>query len=195
VNIIPAAVVTMNSARCQSPLDDSRHSERVSPGQMLLDLVERMPGEVLVDLCDDPRFHVVVEGIAQVGQGARRSGNNRRLHLAFAYQFLERVGDLPGEAMFVDLVPVGLLNGAALVLGIGAREKPSWPIAALIVGRRILIDEHLFRREIGEFLVADVAQKQRLAAVADKHDRVVWNVDFVAHESSTDSSTSCRPIS
>lgn len=41
-----------------------------------------------------------------------------------------------------------------------------------------MIVEHLLGLQIGEFLVAFVAQKQRLAAIADEYERIMGNFYF-----------------
>jgi hypothetical protein len=163
------------------------------PRQMPLDLVDRMMGEILVHLRDDARLHIGVEGLAQVGERARRRSDNGGLHVALAHQLFERVGDLASEAVLLDLVPVGRFDGAALVLRSRPRGQPARTLGALVAGQRVVVDEHLFGGQIGKFLVAGVAQKQRLAAVADEHDRVMRNADLGAHGSSCDTNAARLP--
>jgi hypothetical protein len=89
---------------------------------MSLNLVDGMFGEVFVDFCHHAGLHVAVEGLAQFGQSARRRRNDHRLHFAFAHQFLERIGDQTGKAMFFELMPIGWLYRAAAVWGGWTRE-------------------------------------------------------------------------
>jgi hypothetical protein len=51
------------------------------------------------------------------------------------------------------------------------------------MSRRIYIDEYPFSPEVRKFLVTMIAQKQRLASIADEHNRVARNFNL-AHASS-----------
>jgi len=61
----------------------------------------------------------------------------------------------------------------------GAREPAAGAIRSLLVGGWVLfVDEDTLGHEIGELLIAGVAQKQRLAAVADENEGVMGNSGF-----------------
>jgi len=142
---------------------------------MLLDLADRMLGEILVDLGDDPSLHVGMEGVSELRQRARRCGDDQRLGVAFAYEPLHGGGDALGKPLLLELVPVGRVEAAALI-GVGSLEAASRPIGALLAAGRVLIDEDPFGGQIEELLVARVAQKQRLATVADENQGVMRNL-------------------
>ena len=112
---------------------------------------------------------------------AVRSKAGQRLHFALAHQLFERFGYPAGKTVFFDLMPIGCFDRAAR--GADARETAAGPIDALLMSRRVVIDEYPLGLEFGEFLIAVIAQKQRLAAVAHEYDRAVRNPDF-RHEPS-----------
>jgi hypothetical protein len=60
-----------------------------------------------------------------------------------------------------EFVPIGIVDTAAYVCS-GALESAAGPIAALLVGWRIISDEHALEPEVQELLVAYVAQEERL---------------------------------
>src|ERR1043166_7186717 len=109
---------------------------------MLLDLADRMLGEVLVDLGDDPPLDVGMEGMAQLRQRARRRRHDQGLGVALAHELLHGGSDAMGETLLLELVPVGGVEAAALA-GLGALEAATGLVAALLVRRRIVVDEDL----------------------------------------------------
>ena len=64
----------------------------------------------------------------------------------------------------------------------GRREGPAGGVGSLLVGRRILVGENALGHQIGKLLVAFVAQKERLAAVADEDESVMRNGELVHSE-------------
>src|SRR5262249_29729377 len=149
---------------------------------MLLDLVDGMLGKVLVDLGDDPLLHVGVERTTQVRPRPRRRDHDERLGLALAHERFHRGGDAMSEAMLLELVPVGISYTAAEVCA-GAFESAAGPVAALLVRGRIVVDEDAFGLKIRKLFVAGVEQEERLAAVADKHERVMRDLKLVHGQS------------
>src|SRR5271166_4462316 len=136
-----------------------------------------MSGEVFVDLCDRPRLYHVREGAAQVSQCPRRGGDHDRGRVAFAHQAVQRFGHALCEPVLLDFMPVRRLHGAAPRRA-GAGEGAAGPVGPLLMGGRIVVDEHLLGDEIRELLVAFVTKEKRLAAVADENVRVVRNEGF-----------------
>jgi len=141
---------------------------------MFLDLVDRMLGKVLANFCDDPLLHVGVKRISQICQGPRRRDNDECLGLALMHELFHRCGDAMNEAMLLKLVPVGISDAAAEVRP-GALESAARPVGALLVRGWIVVDEDAFGLKVRKLLVAGVVQEQRLAAVADKHESVMWD--------------------
>lgn len=140
---------------------------------MLRDLVDRMPGEILVDLGDDARLDVGMKGFAQIGQRSRGGHDNKRLHVALANELLHCACHAPREAMLLEMVPVGGLDRGSLShWAIQAART----IGALLTRGRILILVHLLHLQAWMQRIAVVAQEQGLAAVANKHERVVRDV-------------------
>src|SRR6516165_3356088 len=113
---------------------------------MLLDIVERMLGEILVDLGYDPHFDIGMERLAQIGERTRRRDDKQSLDAALTYDFLKRRGHLMGESMLLEHVPVGLSDAGAA--GADRRMRPARAIGALVMGRRVFIGEHLFGFQI-----------------------------------------------
>jgi hypothetical protein len=80
--------------------------------------------------------------------------------------------------MFFEIMPVRRLH-RAVTRGVRAHRCSAGAIRALLVRRGILIDKHALGHQIGEFLVAIVAYEQRLPAVADEDERIVWDNGFL----------------
>ena len=76
------------------------------------------------------------------------------------------------EAVLLQVMPVGLLHAAAAMRS-RALKAASGPVGTLLVGRRIFLGEDALDLQIGELLVAVIAQEKRLAAVADEHQGVM----------------------
>src|SRR6516164_5519740 len=84
--------------------------------------------------------------------------------------------------MLLKLVPVGISDSATQVRA-GALECTAGPVAALLVRGRIVVDEDSFGLKIRKLFVAGVEQEERLAAVADKHERVMRDLKLVHGQS------------
>jgi hypothetical protein len=91
---------------------------------------------------------------------------------------LHRRSDPLSEAVLLEIVPVGDFN-AATEIRAGALEGATRAVRALFVRRRVIIDEDALGLEIRKPLVAGVAQEQRLTAIADEHEGVLGDVEFV----------------
>ncbi len=103
----------------------------------------------------------------------------RAVRAALAHDRLQNLGGALGEAMLLDLMPVGRLHRAARA-GMGAVEGAAGLVGSLFAARRIfLAGHHAFGHQIGVFLVALVAQEQCFAAVADEDEGVVGKRDFM----------------
>src|ERR1017187_2065262 len=118
-----------------------------SAGKMFLDLVHRMVGQILRQLGDDALLHVRMERLAQIGQGPGRARDHQSLDLAVADQPFERGGDIAGELVLLEIVPVGALDAAAAAAA-GARIGAARSVGALVVRGRIYIFEYPLDPEI-----------------------------------------------
>src|ERR1700724_695574 len=128
---------------------------------MLLDLANGMVGEILVELGDDPALYVRMERSAQIRQRARRRDHYQRLRFSLAHERLHGACDSVHETMLLEIVPVRVFHCAAQI-GAGALERAAGPIAALLMGRGVLVLEDPLGLEVGKFLVALVAKKSAL---------------------------------
>ena len=147
------------------------------PAKMLLDLGDRVLGEILVDLRHDLLLHVVVEGFAQIGERARRRHHDQGLDLALAHDLLQHRRHVVGEFVLFQVVPVGLRDARSAEAD--RRMLPAWTVGALLVGGRVfLVDEDPLGLEVEVLRVAFVAQNQRLAAVADENIGIMRNGHF-----------------
>jgi hypothetical protein len=99
--------------------------------------------------------------------------------VALPHQLLERFRHHAGEMVLLQIVPIGLLDRAAAMPDAG--EAAARSVGALLMGRRVVIEEDALGLEVGVLLVTFIAQEQRLAPVADENNGIVWNVDF-GHE-------------
>ena len=106
--------------------------------EVLLDLVDRLLGEILVDLGDDAGLDVLVQRLAQVSEGARGCGDQQRLDVALAHQLFERFRHHAGEMVLLQIVPIGRFDRAAA--GPNAGVAAARPVSALLVGRRVLVE-------------------------------------------------------
>src|SRR6516165_5523765 len=79
--------------------------------------------------------------------------------------------------MLLQIVPISVSDTAAQISP-GPLECAAGPVTALLVGRRVFVDENPFGLQIGKFLIAGIAQEQRFAAVADEYECVVRNVEL-----------------
>src|ERR1700676_4507214 len=147
---------------------------------MLADFVDRMLGEILVDLRNDLLLHVVMKSFAQIGERTRRRDHDQSLDLALAHHLLKRCGGFVRKLMFFQLVPVGLADARAARTDRGMR--PARAVAALVVGRRILlVDKDPLGLEVRKFRTAFITENERLMAVTDKNIGVMGNSDIRSH--------------
>jgi hypothetical protein len=91
-----------------------------------------MVGEILADFGHDPLFHVRMEGPAQIGQRARRCGNDKRLDRAAAHHILQRRGDPFNKTMLFEVM-------AAAPMRAGAAKGRTRLVGAWLMGRRIFV--------------------------------------------------------
>lgn len=148
-------------------------SENVS-----LDFPNGVLGQILADFGHDPFLDVGMEGTPQIGKGARRRDNDERRHVTRAHDVLQSGGHALRKAVLLEVMPVGLLH-AAVPMRPGALDAPSGSVGSLFVGWWVLLGKHLLGLQIGELLVALIAQEQGLAAVTDEDHGVVRYCDFV----------------
>jgi hypothetical protein len=80
--------------------------------------------------------------------------------------------------MLLELVPIRRIHTAAEVRA-GPLEHASRSIGALLAGRRVLVREHAFGPQIGELLIAIIAQEQCLSTVPDKYKDAMRDVQLV----------------
>ena len=113
--------------------------------------------EIFVNLGDDLAPQRVRKRVTQLGQRPGRRHDHECADVAGLIKGAERGGHTLGEAVFGDLVPVGLVHAAAPSAEVfdGA---PRAVAAKLRRGRVRLVLEHRGRLPIGERLVAFVAQ-------------------------------------
>src|SRR6516164_3976667 len=145
---------------------------------MFLDLSNRMLGQVCPHFSNNPMLHVGMESTSQFCQRAWRSRNDECLHIARADKFFHSSSYAPGEAMLPEFMPVSRLHAATAVCSC-TLECASWAVAALLPRGRIFLDEDTLSRQIEKFLIANIAQKQRLAPITDEHQRVMGNSELV----------------
>ena len=63
-----------------------------------------------------------------------------------------------GEAVLLQVVPVGLFDAAAAMRS-RALDAASGPVGTLLVGRRVLLGEDTLNPQIGKLRVAGIAQE------------------------------------
>jgi hypothetical protein len=143
---------------------------------VLFDLVKWALGEILVNPGDDASFNVTVQITPQVGQSPRRCGYDQRSDMALTHHFLEHCGYCTDEMMLLEVMPISRFDGAAS--GTHAGETAPWPVGALLMSWWVVVDEHPFGPQVWVFFVTVIAQEQRFAAIPDKNDCVVWNLDL-----------------
>ena len=101
---------------------------------MRFDVRDRVVGQVLADFGDDALLHVGMEGAAQVGERARRRGDDDGGHVVGAHEFFQFRRHAFDEPMLLEMMPVGLFHGAATMRA-SALDAASGPVGALFVGR------------------------------------------------------------
>src|ERR1700682_2856697 len=146
--------------------------------KVLFNFSERMFGQVLVYFRDNACLYISMECVSQFGEGFRRSHYDESLDLVRPDHLFHRRCDLLREAVLFDVMPIGWFESAPTACD-GSFAHPSRPVAALLVGRRILLLKHPVSPEIRKFRVAIVSQEQGLSAVADKHQGIVGNFQHI----------------
>ena len=141
---------------------------------MLFNFSDRMLGQVFVYLRDNASFHIGMERVAQLSERSWWRHNDEGLRLAGPDHLFHGRGDLSRKVMLFDIMPIGRFSSASAAWQRGLAH-PSWPVAALIVSRRIYVLEDLLDPEIWRYRVAIISQEQGLSTVADKHQRIMRN--------------------
>src|SRR5271166_5568137 len=113
----------------------------------------------------------------QVCQYARGRRNDQRRRGALSHHILQSGGHPLSKTILLDFMPVRRLDSAVADC-VGAREGATGAIGSLFVGWGIVIDENALGQQIGKLFVAFVAQKKRLAAVADENESVMRNSEL-----------------
>ena len=114
---------------------------------MLFDLSNWTLRQILANFGDDQAFHVGMKGVAQVCQRAGRGYDNERCRLAFTHQLFQSSRDMARKTVLFEIMPVSRRHLAA---AIGPRpfEYTARSISALLVSRRVLINEDALRFQI-----------------------------------------------
>jgi len=109
-------------------------------------------------------------------------------HRVLSEPFAETFGHLPGEPVLFQPVPVGFLDRAAVCAGRTGRHgaargcavvEPAGRVGALFARWRIALLVLAEDFEVGELLVALIAQEQRLLAIGDHDPAIVLEPDFM----------------
>src|SRR5688572_6283546 len=95
----------------------SRHS---GGKQDFPDIEDGMVGECLGDFADNLLGHFLVQLLAQFAEHQRRCDQDDFLEVAAMRHTVEQIRYLVGKADLADLVPVGIVDGAAM---------HRWPVA------------------------------------------------------------------
>ncbi len=81
--------------------------------------------------------------------------------------------------MFFQIVPVGLrFHPGPAIANTCRTSGPGLVGALLCASAGLFVGENLFSSEVWKFLVAVIAQKQRLAAITNKNKRIVRDFDL-----------------
>jgi hypothetical protein len=98
------------------------------------DVVDRVIGQILPDLGDDPRLDVFMKGTPQLGERSRRSCNNQRRNVALPHRVFECGGDMVDEPVLLEMMPVGLLHAATPVRPGARKLRPGRSVPCSRVG-------------------------------------------------------------
>src|ERR1019366_7427680 len=142
---------------------------------MLFNFPDRMLGQILVYLGNNACLHVGVECISQFSESPRRSNYNEGFHLARPDHLLHGGSDLSCEAMLLDVMPIGWLDGTPL----RSLANVPRPLGTLLVAGWIFLLNNLLSLEVRKFLVAIISQEQGFSTVADKHVSIMRNFEFI----------------
>src|SRR5690348_15408514 len=99
---------------------------------MSLDFTNRVLGKILVDLGNDERPNVGMEGVSEIGKCPGRRHDDESGYLPLADYPLHFGSDKPGETVLFDVVPVDGLDRAALARMLRLADA-SGPFASLFV--------------------------------------------------------------
>ena len=102
-----------------------------------------------------------MESASQISERARRRDHDERRYVAMAHQILKCTRDPVNEAVFLEVMPVGLFHAAAAV-GSRALDATPGPVGALLMGRRVFLGEHALGPQIGELLVPALRRNSAL---------------------------------
>ena len=94
-------------------------------------------------------------------------------------RLIDAVGHGAGEALLLQLMPVGILHGASARRERG--EAAAGTIRSLLMRRRIVVNARLDDAKVEEFGVAVILKKQRPAAVANQDPGAIADGKF-AHD-------------
>lgn len=145
---------------------------------MSFNFPDRVLGQVFADFGNDPFLDIGVEGVPQIGERARRRDDDQRCDAALAHHFLQSRRHPLDEAVLFQSMPVGLFNTAAAVRS-RVRKTDYGPVGSLLVGRRVLLGEDALGLQVGEFLIAGIAQEESFAAVTDEDEGVMRYCELV----------------
>jgi len=134
--------------------------------------------QVLVYLGNNASFHVGMERVSQFSERSWWRHHDEGLRLAGPDHFFHGRGDLSRKVMLFDIMPIGWFDSASAAWQCGLAHA-SWPVAALIVSRRICVLKNLLDPEIWRYRVAIISQEQGLSTVADKHQGIMRNLQHV----------------
>jgi hypothetical protein len=118
--------------------------------------------QILVDFSHNSTLHVIMEGMPQFCQRARRGYDDESLDVALVHQGLHGCSDTPGEKMLLEFMPIGVSHPSSTI---SARtlERTARPIAALLARGRVFVNVDTFGPEVWKLGIARVAREQRLA--------------------------------
>lgn len=152
--------------------------ELASTKKMSFNFPDRVLGQVFADFGNDPFLDIGVEGVPQIGERARRRDDDQRGDAALAHHFLQSRRHPLDEAVLFQSMPVGLFNTAAAMRS-RVRKTDYGPVGSLLVGRRVLLGEDALGLQVGEFLIAGIAQEESFAAVTDEDEGVMRYCELV----------------
>jgi hypothetical protein len=144
---------------------------------VLFDLANRVFGEVLIEFCDDPSFHISMECVTQFRQRAWRSRNDNGFDIASPNEILHCSGHPTGKSMFFEFMPISCLHAIAST-GSRTRKATAWTISTLLVRCWIVVNKHALRYQIWKSFIARIAQEQGPPPISNKHHGIVRDREF-----------------
>ena len=149
-----------------------------STKKMSFDFSDRVLGKVFADFGNDPLLDVGVEGVAQIGERARRRDDDQRGDAALAHHFLQSRRHPLDEAVLFQSMPVGLFNTAAAMRSC-VRKTDRGSVGSLLMGWRVLLGEDALSLQVGELFITSIAHEEGFAPVTDEDDGVMRNCELV----------------